>query len=674
MTGAAIVNEIDVSAEPDLAAAIALYEAGDYAAAADCFAALLRAAPEDPTLLRLTGLALTRSGRAGEALKLLARARRLEFSNSLAHLHYGIALLRHGQAARAAALFRRATMLAPNDPAGWINFSAALVALDRPQAARAAARRALVCAREDADAHYALGVAEAAAGHPAGARSAFLAAAHARPDFADAWVNFGVACYRMGDVATMMVAMQRALQAAPGHAAAEANLAAFQLLRGETDAALDRLRGLLARDPGCVPARLNLANAMLIDGDARAALDLLSTQPPAGRDGAHWRAHRALALLLCHRPDAARAELDAIGDPHDAEILILWRRVHLAVHDGDEACADSLAGRMAVLADDPAAALPEHRIISHFELARYHDRRDRIGQAFAHWHRGHRLLAGFQPFSRAVHAGFVDATVAAFDRQRLHQGARADNNDPAPVFIVGMPRSGTTLMEQILAAHRMVHGAGERAAVHRLVSRLAPRPEAADGVRALAALDGALLTREAAAFLAELHGLAPEARFVLDKMPVNARYLGFIAVLLPGARFIHCRRDPVDIGLSIYQHRFFGYHPYAHDLADLGWTIGQHERLMAHWRALLPHRLLDVELGDWVEDFSGTLARVLAFLELPYDGACARFFEQDRLVRTASAAQVRRPINGQGIGRWRRYAGELTPLIQALAEAGVVAV
>jgi hypothetical protein len=130
--------------------------------------------------------------------------------------------------------------------------------------------------------------------------------------------------------------------------------------------------------------------------------------------------------------------------------------------------------------------------------------------------------------------------------------------------------------------------------------------------------------------------------------------------------------DPRDIGLSIFQHRFFGYHPYAHDLSDLGWAIGEHERLMEHWRAVLPLPMIEVELESWVHDFGGTLARVLSFLGLPHDPACERFHEQKRMVRTASALQVRQPINARGLGRWRAYESQLQPLIAELRHARLV--
>jgi tetratricopeptide (TPR) repeat protein len=657
---------------PDLGAAIAAYHRGEFLAAAGWFDAELKHDPDNPVALRLRGLSLVRAGRVNEALPSLARSRRLAFADPLSHLHYGIGLQEAGQHARAAALFRRATTLAPREPSCWVNFSAALLALGQTKAARAAARRAVAFGPRLAESHYALGMAEVAADNVVGARGAFVDATRLRPGFADAWVNLGLACYRLGNVPDAIQSMHAALRAVPGHGAATANLAAFQLFRGEGAEGLNRLRELVARDPACVAGRINLANALLLEDEPREALALLDGPPPAGRDGAHWRAHRALALLVVGQVEAGRAEIEAIANPYDAEILILWRRVLLAVHDGDTALAEALTERMEVLAADESAAFVESRIVAYFEVARFHDQRARTDRAFALWRAGRELLARLQPFSRAEHAGFVAANIAAFSRERLNDGPRAANTDPAPVFIVGMPRSGTTLTEHILAAHPLVHGAGERAALNRAARGLAGPVEDAGWVQRLAAVEAAKLSETAERYLTELRALAPDARHVIDKMPGNARVLGFAATLLPGARIIHCRRDPRDIALSIFQIRFFGTHPYAHDLADLGWYIAQHETLMAHWREVLPGRILEVELADWVDDFPATLRRVLAFLDLPYDAACETFHTQSRKVRTASAEQVRRPINARGIGRWRRYAAELAPAIAELTLAGLV--
>jgi hypothetical protein len=216
-----------------------------------------------------------------------------------------------------------------------------------------------------------------------------------------------------------------------------------------------------------------------------------------------------------------------------------------------------------------------------------------------------------------------------------------------------------------------VYGAGERSALPECFYRLGDGWGPA-AVEAVAARDGNSLDNAAAAYLAELHGLAPAALRVVDKMPGNFTYLGLVAQMLPGSRVIYCARDPRDIGLSIFTFRFYGYHPYAHDLADLGWYIAEHERLMAHWRDVLPNPLLTVHLKDWVDDFVGTLRRVLDFLDLPYDTACERFYDRETRVRTVSRNQVRLPINARGLGRWRAYEQHLQPLLTELEKSEVL--
>jgi hypothetical protein len=339
----------------------------------------------------------------------------------------------------------------------------------------------------------------------------------------------------------------------------------------------------------------------------------------------------------------------------------------LAQLEGDAPRAREAARQMAeAIGQMGPNAVPEHRIMAHYDLAKFWSEQGDHAAAFAQWQAGHALLRISQPFARDRFLAFVEATIASFPATRFTQGPRAGNRDPAPVFITGMPRSGTTLCEQILAAHAQVHGAGERTALGRMADSLG-------GPHGIAALDETALDAAAERYLAELRDLAPGKARIVDKMPGNELNLGLVGLMLPGARIIHCLRDPRDIGLSIWTFRFHGEHPYAHDLGDLGWTIAQRARLMDHWRAVLPNPILTVALNDWVRDFDGTLARVLAHLDLPPDPACARFYENDRDVRTVSRAQVRQPVHGKGLGRWRAYAAELAPLIAELDAAGMLA-
>jgi tetratricopeptide (TPR) repeat protein len=666
---------LDPHLAEQFAAAVARYTAGAPLEAAELLSAILREAPDHADTLRLRGLSLVRSGRPAAALDDLRRARNLAPTEPLSHLHYGIAMQDLGRHARAAALFRRAAILAPEAPATWTNFASALLALGRNQAARAAARRAVAhAAADDAGAVYTLGLTQLALGDAGAASGAFAEAVRRQPQFADAWINLVLSLMRSGRMPYAVKAVEKGLAACPANSALEATSASLAVLAGDQEHAIDRLRRIITRDPACTAARLNLANAMLLDGDVRDALEILGEVAPTGRrDAAHWRAHRALALLQLGRDAQAQAELDAIAPPYgDAELLILWRRIHLAARAGQETEAMALAERMSALADDETASVFEHRVIAHFDLARFRARRAENEVAFGHWVAGHRLMARVQPFSRPRFAAFFEASVQSYDAARLIAGPVADNSDPSPVFIVGLPRSGTSLMEQVLAAHPQVHGAGERPAVFASFSRLSTRLSAgaaywAEGVRRVAAAPAATLTAVADRHLTELHAIAPAARYITDKMPGNALYLGFIATLFPQARIIFCRRDLRDTGLSIFQHRFFGYHPYAHDLSDLGWYMAAHERLMEHWRSVLPLARLTVDLGDWVFHFDHTLERVLTFLDLPPDPACERFHEQDRRVRTASAAQVRQPINDRGMGKWRAFEPQLAPLMAELA-------
>jgi Tfp pilus assembly protein PilF len=550
------------------------------------------------------------------------------------------------------------------------------------QGALRAASDACFAAPKEPQPHYMYGECWLALNEPARAEQAFAEALQLNPAWVDAWINYGVARYRQGHIEDAKAAMRQALIRTPGHPAATANLGAFMRITGESESSEALLRETIQREPGNAGARLNLAADLLQSERTAEALALLdAAAPPADdlRAQRHWHLQRSLALLQLKRPQEARAAIDAFAAlgpcPLEFAPLLLWRLVLLALAENDPQGAQVQAEHMEqALAAAGGKVTPEHQIMAHFDLAKFWSGRNDHARAFQHWTQGHALLKTSQPFSRADHAAFIDANIAAFTATRFQNGPRARNTDAAPVFIVGMPRSGTTLCEQILAAHRDMHGGGERMALPRAFAALGGggRDDAAKAAR-IASLDAGTLDTAATQYLAELHALAPDKTRIVDKLPGNYSYLGLIGLMLPGAKIIYCARDPRDIGLSIFTFRFHGHHPYAHDLADLGWTIAQHGRLMDHWRAVLPGSILTVKLSDWVEDFDGTLKRVLDHVDLPHDENCARFYESDSRVRTVSYAQVRQPVNARGLGRWKNYQTELTPLIAELEQSGGLA-
>jgi tetratricopeptide (TPR) repeat protein len=472
-----------------------------------------------------------------------------------------------------------------------------ILALQRgdTQAALEAARDACLIEPNRAEAHYAYGQAWMAAGQPARAEQSFAIAAKLRPGFADAWVNYGLARYAQGAVYEAKEAMVRALRAQPGHAAATTNLAVLLRLIGGYDAAETLLREALARNPHDAGARLNLVAQRQQEEQHAEALALLNeVDPPADNLPAarNWHLQRAQALIGLGRPDKARTALGEFGalGPAPPEILPLrlWCDVVLALAEGRRADACASAQEMeAALEKMGPAAVFEHKIMACYDLAKFWSRQGDDSKAFAQWRAGHALLRQIQPFSREATRAFNDTAIATFTPQRYADGPRAGNSDPTPVFIVGMPRSGTTLAEQILAAHGQAHGAGERLNLGRLAWRLGAG-DTVESIARIAALDQAALDMEAEAYLKELHALAPDKARIVDKMPGNYRHVWLIALLFPKAKIIHCVRDPRDIGSSIFTFRFHGEHGYAHDLADLGWMIAEQDRLMQHWKGALP--------------------------------------------------------------------------------------
>lgn len=529
--------------------------------------------------------------------------------------------------------------------------------------------------------HYAYGQAWLALGDAAKAEQAFAAAIQRAPNSPDAWVFYGVARYRQGAVSEAIRAMHEALGHDPNHAAALSNLGAFIRLIGNAEGAEAVLKQAIENDPDNIGARLNHVADLLHEDQPEAALSLLEAAgPPLANPEAHrhWLLQIAGILLRLDRADEARKHLDdlsALG-PTPAALAPLWhvRQTALALAGRDPQAALAAATRMEASLDEAGpAADPEHQIVARVQLANFWSRRRDYRRAFGFWRDAHSRMQLFQPFSRDEHLAYMDAVMESFTAGLFATGPRAANTDPTPVFVVGMPRSGTTLCEQIIGAHAQAFAAGERSALHDFARALGGGT-GPDSVQRIATRGQAVLDRQAARYLDELHALAPEALRIVDKMPGNTNVLGVAGLLLPGAKIIHCQRDPRDIGLSIFTRRFQGVHPYAHDLGDLGWMIAQTERLMDFWRKNLPNPILTIRLSDWVEDFDATLARVLDHIGLPFDLGCTDFHKSEAPVKTASKFQVREPVNAKGLGRWKPYADELAPLITELAAANALAV
>ena len=303
-----------------------------------------------------------------------------------------------------------------------------------------------------------------------------------------------------------------------------------------------------------------------------------------------------------------------------------------------------------------------------FALGKALDARGESDRAFESLARANALHRSTLRFDVAASEQRAAAIARRFDSDLMAKSKSAGSPSELPVFVVGMPRSGTTLVEQIVSAHPDVQGAGEIGLFPALVSRL-HGPEGSGPPFWTSDPSAEDLKRLAQAYLADLDPKARGKARVTDKTIGNFEHLGLIHLCLPNARIIHCRRDPRDVCVSCFSTRFDAGHDYAYDLGELGRYWRLYDRLMAHWRSVLPPgRIFEVDYEALVEDLEGWARRLIAQLGLGWNEACLRFYESRRDVGTASFTQVRRPIYKDSVGRWRRFAPHLGPLLEALGE------
>ena len=481
------------------------------------------------------------------------------------------------------------------------------------------------------------------------------------------------------------------LQAEPGHFGAHHMLGVLRHQQGRNDEALALLAALVAEYPQAVEALSNYAAVLKSTGRAQEALTVYEQALRLQPDHAGALNGRGAILLDANRYDEALADYDAAlaAQPDFAIALANRGRALQFLGRFDEARADLMralalapenagvcldyAETTTMTPGDPVLARLEalaargdlpvtERIQIEFALGKAHADRKDERRCFSHLLRGNALKRTQLAYDEAQNARLFARIRAVFTPELLR--GKEDGGAPSrrPIFILGMMRSGSTLVEQILASHPAVHGAGELPAFIRIASGAVAYPEG------VAALDGMSLRELAARYDDELMRLAPQAARVTDKMPSNFFWAGLIHLAFPHAAIIHTVRDPLDTCLSCFSKLFIEDHPYAYDLGELGRFYKRYENLMAHWHAVLPPgRILDVRYEDVVADLENQARRVVTHCGLDWDERCLAFHRHARPVRTASLAQVRQPIYGTAVGRARAYEVFLGPLKAALS-------
>ena len=300
-----------------------------------------------------------------------------------------------------------------------------------------------------------------------------------------------------------------------------------------------------------------------------------------------------------------------------------------------------------------------------FALGRIQDRNGRFEEAFHYYAESNTLRRS--DFNHDAHREYVDQIINTFSPAFLSRAEPAQNTSEIPVFIVGMPRSGTSLVEQILASHTQVHGAGELELLATAADSIPERTgKTGNFSQAMQALTPDITNELAEAYLDQLVAHDPTARRITDKLPANFMLLGLVDILFPSARVIHCKRNPLDTCLSCYFQDFAGNHPYSNNLVSLGEYYREYERIMAHWRTLLRVPVYDIQYEDLVTNTGTAVPELVEFCGLEWDDACLDFHKSERTVATASYDQVRRPLYTSSRERWRHYEKYIGELINAL--------
>jgi tetratricopeptide (TPR) repeat protein len=623
------------------------------------------------------------------------RADRRRRVASTAELTAALEHHRAGRLDRAETLYRKFLQKSPGNPDALHLLGVLAVVRGNPDQAVQLIGRALAAVPNFPEGHSNLGNALRGAGRLAEACASYRRAIELRPDFAAAHCNLGLALNQQGSFAAAIASFERSIGLDPRNVEAHAGLGNALREIGRLEAAEPPLRRAVELNPGSFDLQINLANVLLElrrFGEAAACY-----RRGIEIDSRQVRAHRGLATSLRAAGDinAAIAHYrDALAlSPSEAPLWNDLGRCFLALGRFEEATeafrsalaldadlADAyrnLAACRLLPADDQEMAraaglanrtdLPiEERATAGFAVAKALDDADRYDEAFVTYESANRLYraaraAAGDHFDTAALTRQVDRLIANFTPAFFSAVSGWGNPSDLPVFIVGLPRSGTTLVEQIAASHSRVFGAGELREIGETAAALGPFE---------APWQQASVRRTADAHLERLSGLCADADRVIDKLPDNIFMLGVIATLYPAARIIFCRRDPRDIGVSCYFQKFSaGLLTFSYDLTDCGRRIRETDRLAAHWHRVLPLRWLDIHYESLVADLEGESRRLIEFLGLAWEPSCLDFHRTIRAVQTASSWQVRQPLYHRSVGRWRHYARHLGPLLAELASS-----
>lgn len=633
----------------------------DAALAAEQAHEILKVVPGHPHARLILGAAHRLGGQTRLALETLEPLAREQPASARAHLELAIARAEAGRVGDAISSLRRALQLKPDSADAWRLLADHLDLAGDPAGADTARARYLGAATRDPK------LMEAAAllidNQLPQAESRLRSHLSLWPTDVAALRMLAEVAARLRRYKDAQVLLERCLELSPSFDGARHNYAVVLNRQGKAAAALPHVDSLVAKEPRN-PGYLNLKAAVLANlGDYSKSIAVYET---VLKDFPHqpkvWMSYGHSLKTAGRQDDSVAAYRRAIAmEPTLGEAY--WSLANLKTFQFSD--ADILKLRSALEKD----LTDEDRLHFEFSLAKALEDAAFYQDSFVHYCRGNAIRGRLQPYSGAESTLYVNRCKRQYSAEFFAQRT-GGSQDPAPIFIIGLPRAGSTLLEQILSSHSLVEGTMELPNLPQIARELAGPEERTTGapfLEAVAALQPAQLRGLGERYLAATRSYRKtDAPFFIDKMPNNWLYVGLIQLILPNAKIIDARRHPLGCCLSAFKQHFARGQNFSYDLADIGRYYCDYVEMMAHIDKVLPGRVHRVFYEDTVERTEAEVRRLLDYCRLPFEEKCLRFHENDRAVRTASSEQVRRPIFRDGMDHWRHFAPWLGPLREAL--------
>ena len=659
---------------------------------------ILQQQPQHAFALHLLGVIAYQVGKLQQAAELVQRSISLNGQVALFHANMCEIFRQLKQLDHAIAHGERAIALDPAMAMAHSNLGIAYFDRKEYDKAEACQQRALAIAPDFAAALNNLGSIWRERGDNEKALDLYRKAAAANPNYLEPLNNLGALLLEEDRVPEAEAVLNKSLQLNPNYPESICNLGGVHLSREENELALEQYRRALAMRPVYVEAQMGLAKTLQalenLDEAELAAIRAIQF------DEFNPKAHALLAGIHTEMSKPAQAEAEyerALAIKPDSNDALLGLG-HLCTENGqmDRARelfrralslkADNTAARIHLVQNDKveaddenfAALLAEEKKMSdysdnrrlslHFALGKCYDDLKEYELAFPHYLAGCSLKRARLSYDSAAAVQQFTELKKIFTKDFI-DGLRGSGNPSAmPIFVLGMPRSGTTLTEQIIASHPDVFGAGELPDLLRIAHRKT-HPDTTTFPDNLRYLDAATLSAWGKEYITGLAERSPQAKHITDKMPANFFAVPLIHLMLPNAKIIHVNRNPVDTCLSCFTRLFHRKQEHTYDLTELGRYYAEYARLMDHWRAVLPAgSFYDVKYEDIVADQEGEARKLLNYCGLEWNDACLDFHKTQRQVRTASVVQVRQPIYTSSVERWRKYEKFLGPLLDELGD------